>query len=74
MEELTEIKGKFPSALAVDMESCAIAQVCYMYNIPYMAVRIISDTPGIENHYAQYQNFWQQAPEKSLEIIRQLIA
>lgn len=74
VNELKGIKEKFPQALAVDMESAAIAQVCHLLATPYMAVRIISDTPGIENHYAQYKNFWQQAPEKSLEIIKQLIA
>ena len=72
--ELTEIKEKFPEGLAVDMESASIAQVCYLYGIPYLALRIISDTPGIDNHYQQYQDFWNKAPEKSLEIIRALLA
>lgn len=73
LEELKKIKTLFPQALAVDMESTAIAQVCNIYSIPYLAVRIISDTPGIEKHYEQYQNFWQQAPKKLLDIIKQLI-
>ena len=72
--ELEFIKKHFPEALAVDMESAAIAQVCYLYQTPFLALRIISDTPGIENHYRQYQDFWQQAPEKSLEIVRQLLS
>ena len=71
---LEAIKDKFPNALAVDMESAAIAQVCYLYHIPYLALRLISDTPGIENHYQQYVNFWDKAPEKSLEIIEALLA
>ena len=29
--ELETIKGNFPEGLAVDMESAAIAQVCYLY-------------------------------------------
>ena len=71
--KLKEIKQNFPSALAVDMESTAIAQVCYLYNVPALAVRIISDTPGIENHYNQYLDFWNKAPEKSLEVIKSLV-
>ena len=72
--ELQAIKEKFPDGLAVDMESGSIAQVCYLYKIPYLALRIISDTPGIENHYQQYLDFWNKAPEKSLEIIKALLA
>ena len=74
VEELQAIKEKFPDGLAVDMESGAIAQVCYLYKIPYLALRIISDTPGIENHYQQYLDFWNKAPEKSLEIIKALLS
>ncbi|MBE6444301.1 MAG: 5'-methylthioadenosine/adenosylhomocysteine nucleosidase [Alphaproteobacteria bacterium] len=71
---LNDIKEKFPQGIAADMESAAIAQTCYLYDIPFLAIRIISDTPGIENHYQQYLDFWNKAPEKSLEIIKQLIA
>lgn len=72
--ELKKIKNHFPTGLAVDMESAAIAQTCYLYNTPFLSIRIISDTPGIDNHYQQYLDFWNKAPEKSCEIICQLIA
>ena len=55
------------------MESGAIAQVCHMYNIPFLSLRIISDNPGIDNHWQQYQNFWQQAPQTSLSIIKHIL-
>ena len=75
------VKGKkisdhvrFPEGLAVDMESGAIAQVCHMYATPFLSCRIISDTPGqVENHALQYQDFWTAAPEKSFEILKQLV-
>jgi adenosylhomocysteine nucleosidase len=73
IKTLNDIKAKFPSALAVDMESTAISQVCYLYNVPFLAIRIISDTPGIENHYEQYFDFWNKAPEKSVETIKQIL-
>ncbi len=72
--ELTTIKNQFPEALAVDMESTAIAQVCYLYQVPFLPIRIISDTPGIKNHYEQYLDFWSKAPEKSLEVIKQMLS
>lgn len=38
-----EINAKF-APLAVDMETAGIAHVCYVYNVPYVAVRTITDT------------------------------
>ena len=72
-EELVEIKKRFPEGLAVDMESCAIAHVCYMCGVPFLSYRIISDTPGVKDHYKQYLNFWEEAPKRSFEMIKALI-
>lgn len=71
--ELSGIKGKFPEGLAVDMESCSIAQVCYLYSVPFLSFRIISDTPGVENHGAQYRDFWTEAPRNSFRVFKQLL-
>lgn len=64
-EELARIKSDFPEGLACDMESAAIAQTCYIYNIPFVSFRIISDTPGIDNHIDQYENFWGEMASRS---------
>lgn len=72
--ELDVIKRNFPAGLAVDMESAAIAQVCYLYRLAFLSFRIISDTPGIEDHALQYQDFWTLAPEKSFRVLERLIA
>ena len=73
-KELDEIKAKFPQGLAVDMESAAMAQVCYMYKVPFLSLRIISDTPGVKDHQKQYENFWEEAPKKSLDVVANLLA
>lgn len=71
---LEGIKKNFPDGLAVDMESGAIAQVCYRYGVPFLSCRIISDTPGhVQNHALQYKDFWTAAPEKSFEVLKQII-
>ena len=71
---LEGIKENFPEGLAVDMESCAVAQSCYLRGVPFLSLRIISDTPGnTDNHAAQYENFWSQAPEKSAAVICDLL-
>lgn len=71
--ELAEIKRTFPEGMAVDMESGSIAQVCYMRGIPFLSLRIISDTPGVEKHMAQYNHFWDDAPHRSFEVLTRLI-
>jgi len=45
-----------------------------MYKVPFLSLRIISDTPGIENHQQQYESFWDEAPIKSLEVVEKLLA
>ena len=60
-EKIAAIHRDFPKAIAVDMESTAVAQTCHLASIPFIGLRVISDTPGSRhNHSAQYQQFWQQ--------------
>ena len=39
-QELETIKANFPEGLAVDMESASIAQVCHLYEVPFISFRI----------------------------------
>ena len=64
----------FPDSLAADMESAALAHVCYMKNVPFISFRIISDIPGSENHSGQYEDFWAELAEKSFAITKAFIA
>lgn len=72
-DELEAIKTKFPEGVACDMESGAIAQVCCMCKVPFISMRIISDTPGVEGHWEQYTDFWKAAPQQSFAILRNTI-
>ncbi|MCR4920168.1 MAG: 5'-methylthioadenosine/adenosylhomocysteine nucleosidase [Bacteroidaceae bacterium] len=69
-DELQRIKGEFPEALAVDMESAAIAQVCHLHGLPFLSFRIISDTPGAEAHFEQYLDFWATMADRSFRVTR----
>ena len=67
-QELEVIKGRFPEALAVDMESAALAQTCYLSGVPFISFRIISDTPGAhEENFAQYLDFWKTMADRSFQ-------
>lgn len=69
-KQLDEIKGAFPEGLAVDMESAAIAQVAYLYKVPFVSFRIISDTPGAEGHTQQWEDFWTNIAEGSFTVTK----
>lgn len=72
-DELTRIKTDFPDTLAVDMESVAIAQTCFLYNIPFVSFRVISDTPGADGHQQQYESFWSDMANKSFRTTRDFL-
>ena len=69
-DELKNIKDHFPAGLACDMESASIAHTCYLYRKPFVSFRIISDTPGVENHTEQWENFWDEMAHRSFGITK----
>ncbi|MBQ6080224.1 MAG: 5'-methylthioadenosine/adenosylhomocysteine nucleosidase [Muribaculaceae bacterium] len=74
MEQVERIKGNFPDALAVDMESGAIAQVCYLNKVPFLALRVISDSPGASHdNTRQYLDFWNDAPQETFLQLQDMI-
>lgn len=73
-EDVERILELYPEAMAVDMESGAIAQVCYLKNVPFLCLRVISDTPGAADNIAQYENFWDDAPRHTFETLNILLA
>ena len=74
MEDVNRIKGNFPEVLAVDMESGAIAQVCHLTQVPFLALRVISDSPGASHdNTRQYLDFWDDAPRETFTIVKDII-
>ena len=73
-EQLNKITSLYPDALAVDMESAAIAHTCFLKKVPFLSMRIISDSPGASQNTAlQSNDFWEDAPKRSFNIIHELI-
>ena len=58
----------FPEALAVEMEGCAVAQVCQLNGIPLTVLRCITDLADNDAEDS-YKEFERTAAEKSAEII-----
>ena len=72
-EKMREIIGHFPEAKAIDMESCAIAQTCYINKVPFISFRVVSDIPLRDTDASQYHNFWDTVVEKSFETTKTFV-
>lgn len=55
-DEIKLIKDIDECAVAVDMESAAIAQVCHRAGVKFLAYKVISDIVGSANQLSQYEN------------------
>ncbi len=70
VEMKDKIYAKF-NAQCVEMEGAAVAQVCYLCNVPFMVIRSISDTPNGKNNKT-YEQCIKPAAERCSNIIREL--
>ena len=71
--ECAALRAGLPEALAVDMESAAVAQVCHDYGVPFAAVRTISDRADDEAHI-DFQAFMRDvARHYSARIVRKAL-
>lgn len=73
VDDLRRILALYPEAKAVDMESAAIAHVCHLKNVPFVCIRVISDTPGDGGNAAAYESFWLDAPQRTFDKVEKLI-
>ncbi len=69
-EKMQTILDRFPEAMAVDMESCSIAQTCHLYHTPFISFRIISDVPLKDHKAAQYFDFWSRMADGSFGVTK----
>ena len=72
-DKMREIIGHFPEAKAVDMESCSIAQACYINKIPFISFRVISDIPLRDTDASMYHDFWNTIAENSFQVTKTFI-
>ena len=69
-EKMRSILDHFPEAMAVDMESCSIAQTCHIYGVPFISFRIISDIPLKDVDAAMYFHFWERIANGSFGVTK----
>jgi adenosylhomocysteine nucleosidase len=72
-EKMHSIVEKFPDAKAVDMESCAIAQTCWLNKVPFISFRVISDIPLRDTDASQYHHFWETIADHSFQVTKTFV-
>ncbi|MBR1395249.1 MAG: 5'-methylthioadenosine/S-adenosylhomocysteine nucleosidase [Prevotella sp.] len=72
-DKMREIVGHFPEAKAVDMESCAIAQTCYINKVKFISFRVVSDIPLRDTDASQYHNFWDTIAANSFQVTKTFV-
>ena len=72
-EKMRDIISHFPDAKAVDMESAAIAQTCYINKVPFISFRVISDMPLHDTDASQYHNFWDTIADHSFQVTKTFV-
>lgn len=72
-EKMQEIVDNFPDVKAVDMESAAIAQVCWKEGVGFVSFRVISDCPLSGDNVVQYDKFWDEIADNSFEVTRKFV-
>ena len=71
-EKTDAIKNFFLDAQAIEMEACAIAQVCYVFKVPFVVIRSISDTADHSSHI-DFKKFLELAVNNVSELVTEMI-
>lgn len=70
--EIAKMVRKEFNAECVEMEGAAVAQVCYLDQIPFLVIRGISDTPN-GNNKIDFRKYLEIASKQSAKILQNLI-
>lgn len=72
-EQQKILNERFPEALAIEMEGAAAAQAAFLLKVPFMEIRILSDTPGGKNRKKTFGVFMEQAASLIKRITETII-
>jgi adenosylhomocysteine nucleosidase len=71
-ERIAEARRLFPNMAAVEMEGAAIAQACYLFSVPALIIRSLSDIAGTESP-VKFDEFLPIASKHSSEVVRRIV-
>ena len=66
-------RSRFPDMLAVEMEAAAIAQTCFVYDMPFVVIRALSDIAGKDNNSQSFEEFLHVAARQSSRMVDAMV-
>ncbi len=66
-------RSRFPNMLAAEMEAAAIAQTCYLYDMPFVVIRALSDIAGKDNNSQSFEEFLHVAARQSSRMVDAMV-
>ncbi|MDR3341386.1 MAG: 5'-methylthioadenosine/S-adenosylhomocysteine nucleosidase [Treponema sp.] len=70
---IAAVRRLFPDMKAVEMEGAAIAQTCFLFKVPALIIRSLSDIAGTESPLT-FSEFLPVASRHSGEIVRRIVS
>ncbi|MFD1850200.1 5'-methylthioadenosine/S-adenosylhomocysteine nucleosidase [Oceanobacillus bengalensis] len=71
-ERVRFVSEKFPTMIASEMEAASVAQVCHLYNKPFVIIRALSDIAGKESSIS-FDAFLDTAAKNAANLIMLII-
>jgi len=68
-QQISQIEERFPDVMAVEMEGAAVAQTGFIFNVPFVLIRSISDKVHEEGSESIYENFMEKAAQNSVDMV-----
>jgi adenosylhomocysteine nucleosidase len=72
IEKIDAVRKTFPEIKAVEMEGAAIAHACYLFTIPVLIIRALSDIAGVESPMKS-EEFLPLAAKNSAELVKRIV-
>lgn len=73
MDQIIQHYFNEEDVLAVDMESGSIAQTCYVFQIPWVIIRSISDLVGANQQHLTFAEYVSKSSERAGELLLQFL-
>ncbi|WKC88243.1 5'-methylthioadenosine/adenosylhomocysteine nucleosidase [Borreliella japonica] len=70
---MNKIMRDFKDVIAVEMEGAAVGHVSYMFNVPFIVIRSISDIVNKEGNEVEYSKFLKLAAFNSAKIVQEIL-
>ena len=72
-QQIEYLEKNFPGAMAVEMEGAAVAQTTFLFNVPFVLIRSISDKVREKGNTVTYAKCMEKAAENSSKIVVSII-